>query len=213
VQVLGPIPGALQDDGERLTIESPDTPNLDSVPYVTMEEVRYNDKAPWPPGADGSSASLQRLSALRFSSEPTNWIAADPTPGRFAETADSDGDGLPDAWEIAHGTNWKVPDAGDDPDQDGLTNWQEFLAGTDPLNSSSSLKVDALIMSPGSVTLQFLAISNHTYSMLYQESLGDPDWFKLADVGAYATNRVEIVTDSAQAFANRFYRLVTPRWP
>ncbi len=213
VQILGPVAGALQNDGERLTLDAPDTPNLDAVPYVTMEEVRYNDKAPWPPGADGGGASLQRLSALTFGSEPTNWVAAAPTPGQFSENEDSDGDGLPDAWEIAHGTNWKTPDAGADPDHDGLNNRQEFLAGTDPLNSSSSLKVDAFMTSPGLVTLQFLAISNRTYSVLYQDSLGDPDWFTLAQIEAHSTNRVETVEDSTGILANRFYRLVTPQWP
>ncbi len=46
---------------------------------------------------------------------------------------DSDGDGIPDGWEVAHGLNALDPsDAGLDPDGDGYTNLQEYLAGTDP---------------------------------------------------------------------------------
>jgi len=164
-------------------------------------------------GADGSGASLQRLSALTFGSDPTNWISATPTPGQVSEHEDSDGDGLPDAWEIAHGTNWKIPDANADPDHDGLSNGQEFLAGTDPLDSASCLKVDAFITSPGTVTLQFLAIANRTYSVLYQDSLGAPDWFPLSLVEAHSTNRVGTVVDSTGIPGSRFYRLVTPEWP
>jgi hypothetical protein len=48
--------------------------------------------------------------------------------------ADTDSDGLPDAWEIAYGTNVEVPDADDDPDDDFLTNMEEYRLGTDPLN-------------------------------------------------------------------------------
>jgi hypothetical protein len=47
--------------------------------------------------------------------------------------ADSDNDGLPDAWENAHGLN--ASDATDtalDADQDGYTNLEEYLNGTDP---------------------------------------------------------------------------------
>jgi hypothetical protein len=45
------------------------------------------------------------------------------------------GDGIPDSWKIAHGFSITDPGvAGADPDHDGLTNLEEFLAGTDPNN-------------------------------------------------------------------------------
>ncbi|MGD9036657.1 MAG: DUF2341 domain-containing protein, partial [Syntrophobacterales bacterium] len=47
---------------------------------------------------------------------------------------DWDGDGLPDDWEIAHGLNPGFNDANLDSDGDGLTNWEEYLRGTDPFN-------------------------------------------------------------------------------
>ena len=50
----------------------------------------------------------------------------------FAAT-DGDADGLPDAWELAHGLNPLDPaDANADSDGDGLTNAQEFALGTLP---------------------------------------------------------------------------------
>lgn len=52
--------------------------------------------------------------------------------------ADSDGDGLPDVYEAQHPVlDPKRDDAGEDPDEDGLTNYQEWLLGTDPGNPDS----------------------------------------------------------------------------
>ena len=47
-----------------------------------MDAVRYNDKAPWPPAADGSGPSLQRLVSGNYADEPLNWFASGLTPGR-----------------------------------------------------------------------------------------------------------------------------------
>ncbi len=48
---------------------------------------------------------------------------------------DSDGDGLPNAWEIAYGFNPSDPsDASDDPDSDGLANEEEYHFGLNPVN-------------------------------------------------------------------------------
>jgi sortase (surface protein transpeptidase) len=50
---------------------------------------------------------------------------------------DFDADGLPDWWEAKYGFNTSFPNGQKDPDQDGLTNLQEYQYGTDPNNKDT----------------------------------------------------------------------------
>jgi len=212
VPILGPFTGELQNDGENIQLEVPDTPNTNGVPYVSIEELRYNDRARWPQAADGSGLSLQRRNPGGFANSPSNWLAAIPTPGRLLASADTDGDGMPDVWEIQFGTNPLVPDPDQDPDGDGLTNLEEYQAGTDPLSAQSALKLAAVVPAPGSLALSFLAVSNRSYSVVYRTVLSDPIWLNLTNLVAQPTNCLISIPQSPLG-ATRYYRLVTPALP
>ncbi|HEV2693372.1 MAG TPA: LamG-like jellyroll fold domain-containing protein, partial [Verrucomicrobiae bacterium] len=55
---------------------------------------------------------------------------------------DLDGDGLPNAWELAHGLNpFSAADVLQDPDYDGRNNLEEYQEGTDPQSSSDFSRV------------------------------------------------------------------------
>jgi hypothetical protein len=82
VLVLGPYAGSLQQSGEQLELQAPGAPTSGGVPYIAMDQVRYNDRSPWPVAADGSGASLHRTDTGGYGSEPTHWLAALPSPGQ-----------------------------------------------------------------------------------------------------------------------------------
>jgi len=116
---------------------------------------------------------------------------------------------------LAHGLN-ENDSAGDsgpegDPDHDGLSNLQEFLAGTDPRDAQSYFKIKSISLNSG-VRLTFNAVSNKSYTVQYTRALGGGPWLKLADIPAESTNRVALITDT-EATANRSYRLTTPQQP
>ena len=64
-----------------------------------------------------------------------------------------------------------------DADSDGLNNWQEWQAGTDPTNAASVLAVRSSVIIPGSVTLTWPSVTSRTYSVQRATSLSDQPAF------------------------------------
>ncbi len=128
---------------------------------------------------------------------------------------DTDGDGLPDAWELANGTNPNLNDAGLDRDGDGMTNGAEYIAGTNANDPNSYLRVDLSQTGPGPAgrVLSFNAVSNRTYSVLFRDELDAGAWQRLTNISVRTTNRLESLVDPVPAPAHRYYRLVTPAVP
>jgi hypothetical protein len=211
VPIYGPYTGRLANSDDKVELYWPDSPDAGSVPYVLADRVHYFDVAPWTPFADGTGGSLQRVSLTGFGNDPTNWIAALPN---FGGAPDTDGDGIPDAWESQYGLNPNNPaDANQDPDADGMSNSQEYIAGTSPIDAGSRLQILTVQnLSANNARLTFVAVSNKTYTVQFKNSLNDPAWSRLLDLSAAPTNRLMTI-DSAVPGTNRFYRLATPLAP
>ncbi|MDG1890779.1 MAG: lamin tail domain-containing protein [Verrucomicrobiota bacterium] len=77
VRVLGPFEGNLQANGERIRLMRPDAPDImpdgPIIPMIAVDEVRYDDKRPWPDLSFSPGASLERLDARSYGDDPINW--------------------------------------------------------------------------------------------------------------------------------------------
>jgi hypothetical protein len=95
-----------------------------------------------------------------------------------------------------------------DADNDGMNNWQEWIAGTIPTDSASALRLLQPVQGVSGVTLTWQSVSNRTYSLERTTSIGaQPSFSPIAGniVGqAGTTSYVDTNTFSNSVF---FYRV------
>jgi hypothetical protein len=215
VRLLGPFEGRLRNRGENVAIERPQAPDAigEAESWVLVDEVIYGNQDPWPSGANGTGLALQRLAWNRSGNNPANWIATNPSPGvSSAAIHDTDGDGLPDDWEIAYGLDPLDPqDALLDSDSDGLSNRDEFRAGTDPRDPSSLLSLEWASGPGHAITLRFTAMPDRFYIVQHRQTLSTGAWIELEQVPAAPDiRRIEIVSDLPETVTQRLYRVLLP---
>jgi len=123
-------------------------------------------------------------------------------------TADSNGDGIPDGWTWHFGLNPTDPTvAAGNPDGDPHTTLQEWISDTDPTNTLSWFRVEAI--SPGPpVAVHFLSSTNRQYTLSAATALTtNPAWTNvpgLSDVPG--RGGLDSLKDTNSA-AEKFYRV------
>lgn len=107
---------------------------------------------------------MEMVGNLARIGEPAQQTRLDLTLG-----VDSDGDGLPDAWEQAliavHGGTLASIKPDGDADGDGISNLAEYLAGTSAFDPSDGFRLTLLEVNSGATTLEFLTMPRRTYTI------------------------------------------------
>jgi len=81
---------------------------------------------------------------------------------------DSDGDGLPDAWEralLAQGQGLGDINPNDDTDGDGMSNLNEYISGNYAFDKDDGLRLDIVERVEGGTVLEFMGIQGRTYTI------------------------------------------------
>jgi hypothetical protein len=139
-------------------------------------------------GADSSDITFNlELAAARPATTP------DP---------DTDGDGMRDAWEMAHGfAYWNAADAALDADGDGSRNVVEFRLGLDPRDAGQSFRAT---LGPGFL-LAWPSAPGLTFTIERTLTLSPANWLPIGTVNAGGSTAT--FTDPAPPAGGGFYRV------
>lgn len=212
-RLLGPWHGTLGATEGTLQLLRPHLAATTNGPWIEVDRAIFSSRPPWPTIAASGVRSLQRGIPVLLGSDPAAWVALPPNPGAATPahpSLDADGDGLPDEWEWAHHLNpdsaMGLDGANGDPDHDGLTNLQEFLAHTDPEH------VDVLVsgaqVQGNQFVLSFNGIAGRSYRIETADAMASAQWQFVANVvGIWETAPVTVRLNLPEGVAARFYRV------
>ena len=176
--------------------------NLNTIPSTSNTVYFYLCAVPDPSGhggadnllvitnlitdTNGNAAFDFTISGASYFGQYVSAIAIDPygNSSEFSEAVkispdeywDDDGDGMPTAWESSNhldpydatGTNG----ASGDPDNDGMNNFDEYVADTDPGNSASYLHlVDIAVVDGTNIFVEYTSTNTRYYLVQYATNL------------------------------------------
>ena len=171
--------------------------NLAASPVI---DARYNS---W-----GSSSGPRHASNPNGTGDVVgDYVLFDPWGHSFV---DLDLDGLPDEWEVEFFGSIQAAGPDQDSDGDGATNFEEWLAGTNPTNAASRFQ---LTLSPNlsdplrGLVLQWPSVPNRNYTVLWSPQIGLP--FQVIATNLPASPPLNTYADVLhQDHSSGFYRII-----
>jgi hypothetical protein len=122
--------------------------------------------------------------------------------------ADYNFDGLDDVFQRKYffpftSTN-AAPNA--DPDHDGMVNSQEYIAGTDPTNSASLLKLNSVTKAANGATVTWQSVTNRHYQVMSRTNLAAGTWQNVGGIFTPSGTNSQLL-DATATNGLRFYRV------
>ena len=127
-------------------------------------------------------------------------------------SVDHVGDGIPDGWRRQYfggdGTTTNATSfAGSDPDHDGVSNYNEYVADTNPTNALSYFKIQSVTHADG-FKLYYQSSASRKYSLFYKTSLTSGGWNSiLSQTNIAGSGGVDSLSDPTTGAVQRFYQI------
>ena len=117
---------------------------------------------------------------------------------------DTDADGIKDYWAMKY-FSARTVDKAADGDGDGMSNYAEFVAGTDPTNKSSVFALSGIAPAATGFEVRWLSAAGRRYTLLKAASLTNA--FIAVATGLAANPPENTFTDEAANGAAAFYKV------
>ncbi|WPJ97118.1 trypsin-like serine protease [Coraliomargarita algicola] len=151
--------------------------------------------------AEWEGTSLQNI-RLDPSNQPGAVFAIDTI---LFSDGDGDKDGMPDTFELANNLNpLGSEDAMLDADGDGVNNFGEYIAGTDPTDGSDRFASTFVYTDGEAFELNFSGKSGRRYRLMRKLNLTDASWVQVDSLGALGSDQSVHLSDSS-SFDQAFY--------
>ena len=125
-----------------------------------------------------------------------------------ALNVDMDNDGIADDWELTYGLNpAERNDAIQDADQDGHTNLQEYLAGTNPLDSASNMRISAVQTDATTIQINFTTANGKRYALEKTTNFLNASWEIVTNNVPGSGGAVQVIDARAPTQTRQLYRV------
>ena len=153
---------------------------------IDLSEQQHSRIVPHPSGGimaiwdQSVSGGWVNILANRVDAAGERSFASDVSLHEYGN-ADVDGDGMADAWELRYFDCSLDCSAGDDLDDDGVSNYSEYMADTVPTNVNSRFRLAASADSPNAISFNSstsrtycLEVATNLYPPVAWSDIGDP---------------------------------------
>lgn len=129
----------------------------------------------------------------------------------YPPTQDSNGNGIPDWWEDYYFGGPTNAVATADPDEDGMNNFQEYYAGTNPRDHNSRLAITQFALTTNGWIVGFQSVSGIVYRVEFANFLASTNtWQTLLDNIVGDGTFIQVLDPTTAGVQQRYYRVRVP---
>ncbi len=204
-------------DGVRYGNDGPEDYGININPDGALRGWAYGANIGWVRFADTGDPRIHwetgRVSGFAYGLN-VGWIRigdsdSGPQIDRLVPGKDSDGDGIPDTWERKFTSNLAQLEKGGDHDSDGVADYAEYIADTDPTDPESLLRIREVVPNPNGsgIILKWSAQPARRYLVEARQNLSSESPWQESGLGLLRASDSTLSVELPKETQSRYFRV------